>query len=91
MFWKGKELKTMGDIMQIIEKCDSPDEAQEFMNIYRSENPYADKNIGYISGYFDNKTMARIQSLFCVSHPMFGSVIPTPEEAFEMGVNSTKS
>ena len=91
MEWKGKTLETAGEIMDavcLILKEDNPEEkAQEFMNIYRSENQYADENIGYMSGYYSAETMKRIQEVFVVRHPIFGNFIPSAEEAFEAGKN----
>ncbi len=87
MKWKDEELKTAGDLMKKgIEKCDTPEEAQEFMRLFKAENPYAEENIGYISGYYDTEEKQRIQEWFCVEHPIFGRTNPTPEQAFEAGV-----
>lgn len=86
MEWKGQELVTIGDLMgKGIDKCDGPEEAQEFMRLYRAENPYADENIGYLSGYYGTDDMRRIQEWFGAAHPIFGSAVPTPKEAFEAG------
>jgi len=98
MEWKGKNLKTWGDIGKAIDKIISIEpieearkEAQKFMRIYRKENKYADKNIGYFSGYYSRETMRKIQDLFCVSHPIFGKSIPTPKEALEAGMRMVRS
>lgn len=89
MFWKGNELLSYGDIMtKGIDCCDTREEAQEFMRLYREENEYADANIGYLSGYCSPERMAEIQELFGVSHPVFGKSIPTPKEAFETGLEA---
>jgi len=86
MNWKGQELITSGDLMNKgINKCDTPEEAQEFMRLYRAESSYADANIGYLSGYYGPETMQRIQEWFGVAHPIFGKAVPTPEEAFAAG------
>lgn len=86
MNWKGQELSTLGDLMRKgIDKCANPEEAQEFMRLYRVENEYADENIGYLSGYYDSDNMRRIQEWFGVAHPIFGSSVPSPEEAFAAG------
>ena len=46
-------------------------------------------NIGYFSGYYDPKTMVRVQELFRCAHPIFGKAtsrgVPTPAVAFEAG------
>ena len=86
MIWKGRELNTVGDIIRHgVYKCDTPEEAQEFMRIYRAECPHADRNIGYLSGYHSQKEMRRIQEWFGVSHPVFGNTAPTAEEALGAG------
>lgn len=45
----------------------------------------AKSNLGYYAGYYDSQVMARVQKLFNCVHPVFGSVEPTAEQAFEMG------
>lgn len=42
-------------------------------------------NLGYFAGYYDNETQKRVDILFNTQHPIFGSAIPTPAEAFECG------
>lgn len=77
MVWKDRELITIGDLMYHgIDKCDTPEEAQKFMELYRAENPHADENIGYLSGYYSPQKMRRIQEWFGVSHPIFGNLFP---------------
>ena len=73
MIWKGKELKTIGDLMDHgINKCDNAEEAQEFMRQYRVANEHADSNIGYVSGYYSREEALRIRDWFGVKHPVFG-------------------
>lgn len=47
-------------------------------------------NLGYLGGYADHETRARIERLFKVEHPFFGSIAkngpPTPEHAFALGI-----
>lgn len=64
--WKGEELKTYGDIAHKgMEKCDSPEEAQEFMRLYRQESPSAENTVSYLIGYYnDIATRRRLQDLF---------------------------
>lgn len=51
-------------------------------------------NLGYFAGYYDNETRKRVEELFLCEHPVFGSYkensVPTPEEAFNAGMNYTK-
>jgi len=88
------EITTLGEMMDEMCRIDAlpePERKQEamaFMTAYRAENQYADANIGYLTGYTDTQRMARLQELFEVSHPIFGSAIPTPQEAFEKGMAS---
>lgn len=42
-------------------------------------------NIGYYAGYYDSETMSRVNRLFKTQHPVFGSAVPTPEEALRAG------
>jgi hypothetical protein len=48
-------------------------------------------NIGYMSGYFSTKEMARIQELFGVVHPIFGGMKEfeelTPEDILQKGID----
>lgn len=91
MIWKGNKLKTIGDLMILgIDKCETKEEASEFMRLYRAANPHADVNIGYLSGYYGQSEMMRIQEWFGVAHPIFGRAIPTPEEAFNAGKKLAK-
>jgi hypothetical protein len=86
MNWKGKELRTTRDLMnQGVDKCETREEAEEFMRLYRADCKYADENIGYLSGYYGYTDMARIQDWFGVEHPFFSKETPTPEEAFAAG------
>jgi hypothetical protein len=92
MFYKGKEIKTIRDIMDIIDEVKTPEEAEEFMNAYREDvgKRVADSNIGYLSGYYPQEDMIRIQKLFGVQHPLFGDKVLSPQEAFELGLKEAK-
>jgi hypothetical protein len=85
MIWKGKEIKTIGDLTNAVGLISSKEEGAEFMSLYRSENAHADENVGYVSGYHDRETMARIQEYCNCSHPIFGRSQPTTKEACEAG------
>ncbi len=47
-------------------------------------------NIGYCSGYYDEKTASRVLNLFDTEHPIFGKYYPSPKEAFEKGLEKSK-
>lgn len=91
-------VKTMGQVMDVVESCETEEEAQRVVEMYVDsvvqDNPEMShmeaqglvmENIGYASGYYGRKTCERILKLFDTSHPFFGRKYPTPEEAFEMG------
>ncbi|MGG0793730.1 hypothetical protein ABE137_06960 [Brevibacillus laterosporus] len=72
MNWKGQQLNTAGDLLNKgIIKCETPEEAQEFMRQYRAENEHADSNVGYLSGYCSIEEAKRIKEWFGVKHPIF--------------------
>lgn len=48
------------------------------------------QNLGYYAGYYDSKTMARVNRLFKTSHPIFGGTWPTPEKAIDAGKIAAK-
>lgn len=91
MIWKSKELNSFGEFMDAMSEIyDENDQeaANEFMGLYRAECEYADSNIGYLTGYMDADTMRGMQKLFCVAHPIFGTTVPSPEEAFNAGADN---
>ena len=88
MIWKDREIKTGGDMMNVvIEICRSNNraEAQEFMRLYEIITPHARDNIGYMAGYYSPEEADQIYDLFGVSHPIFGKTHPNAEEAFRAG------
>jgi len=85
------KIKTMGEVMRAALECETKEEAAQFMEEYREITPHADENIGYMSGYYDNATMTKVQDLFDVAHPVFGRKVPSPEEAYQLGVNAGKA
>jgi len=45
-------------------------------------------NLGYMAGYYDRGTSAKVRDLFGAMHPIFGDLAanpPTAEQAFEAG------
>jgi hypothetical protein len=67
MVWKGEELVTIKDfLMKGINRCESQAEAQEFMKMYRDENPFADFNLGFMSCYYSPDDIQRIYTWFGV-------------------------
>ena len=56
----------------------------------RSAEYLVKNNIGYWAGYHDSGTAQRIWRLFECAHPVFGRHIPTPDEAFQAGIDAFK-
>jgi hypothetical protein len=88
MEWNGKQLETIGDLgnaIAAIVRDGTREDAQQFMAAYRAETPHAATNVGYMAGYHDADTARRIWDWFECAHPVFGTYIPTAEEAFAAG------
>lgn len=87
MIWKGNELDTIDKLMRLgIDKCDTPEEAQQFMLEYVKENIHARSNIGYVAGYYSQADKHRIFKWFDVVHPIFGTKDLSPEELMKLGM-----
>lgn len=83
--WKGRELVTIGDIAFAVTSCETRQEAEAFMAAYRIYTPHADANVGYLSGYEDRETRARIHDWFGVVHPIFGRAELTTRQLLAAG------
>lgn len=83
--WQGKELKSMGEIMDAAKACKTKAEALAFKDEYRKITPHADANIGFGTGYENRDEAKRLKELFEVEHPIFKKADPTPEQAFHIG------
>ncbi len=67
MIWKGKELNTIGDVMKFgIDKCETFEEAQEFMKLFRADTEHADANISYLGSYYGAEKAKRLKEWFGV-------------------------
>lgn len=85
MEWNGTEITDVQGLITAICAVKSREEAERFIAAYEAENVHARENIGYIAGYCDADTSRRIWDWFGCAHPIFGTRIPTAEEAFEAG------
>jgi hypothetical protein len=85
LIWKNKTLATFGDMIDAVTGCETKEEAQELMRLYRADCEHADHNIGYMTGYLDAPAAKRVMEWCGVKHPFFGSLDLTPKEAFEAG------
>jgi len=68
MFWKGKELRSIGQLLnEGIVKVETKEEANSFMDSYSSScgsKETAEANVRYVSGYLDLQEQKRIIDLF---------------------------
>ncbi len=90
LMWKGRQVENVTDLMPAIESCKTREEAAEFMEKYREGTKEADANVGYLSGFYASEDMKRIWDWFGVSHPIFGTTVPTVEEARKHGIRWTR-
>jgi hypothetical protein len=84
--WRGKVMRTLGDLIDAIVALTSREQAQEFIAAYRETTPHADENAGYITGYLDADQGAELREWMGTPHPIFGMRTATPREAFLAGV-----
>lgn len=87
--WNFADLSTMGDVGDMVLRIIHDgirEDAQRFMAEYEIVTPRARENIGYWAGYYDAETAHQIWDWFDCVHPVFGTRIPTAEEAFRAGV-----
>lgn len=92
MIWKGNELKTIDDLMKLgIDKCETPEEAQQFILEYVKENIHARSNIGYLAGYYSTKDKHRIFQWFDVVHPIFGTKDLDPDVLMKLGYDMAQN
>ena len=96
---------TIGEIGDTAMKIQDKEEALEYLTDYsrwimeKSEKELTEdeaidiaaSNLGYYSGYYSHEERMVFQEIFGIEHPIFGSKTPTAEEAFQMGVNFSKS
>ena len=97
--WRGQAVKTVGDLTDALHGVvarNNPDEAEWFLNRYRSAvGESADENVGYCLGYLNKKMMVTGLRLFGVQHPYFGSADEakrvTPRQALLLGMEAGKA
>lgn len=89
--WKGKELNTLGDIVDAASALKSRKQGAAFMAAYLKFTPHAYGNIGYAAGYCDAETQDRIYEFTETAHPIFGRHHPTPDEALAAGMRIAQS
>lgn len=91
--WRGRELKTLGEIYGTAVECESKEDAEEFWKALMEtglDPQVAKSNIGYWAGYYGQSERARVHEFFGAAHPIFDTSNPTPGEAFKMGMEMGK-
>jgi len=104
---ENKDELTYGEILSPAMKITDPEDAKQYFKSYvnwiqkyldkepRTDNKTAEQiakvNLGYFAGYYNNDVQKRVEQLFGAIHPIFGSSVPTPKEAFEKGKKLGKS
>lgn len=86
--WKGKEVRTLGDLVDAIAALESREEAQEFIAGYRQVEQHADVNAGYVTGYLDRSDAERLREWMGTPHPVFGMKSPDAPTAFAAGLQA---
>lgn len=71
MTYKGIDLPTYPEIIDYALKLRGKAQ-KEFVKAYANNGKYALVNIGYFSGYYGPRKMAKIQKIFNTEHPIFG-------------------
>ena len=83
--WKGIDIKSLADLMLAIQRVYSTEDARLFLALYEAENDFARENIGYMIGYInDDYRRQDLYRFFGVSHPIFGLIRPSIEQAQEL-------
>lgn len=95
---KTYKLETYGDLVRLMFRVKDEEEAKEIYEFYIGnliergvDNPQylADQNIGFALGEgLPQEKIAIWRKAVNAVHPIFGTCIPTPEEAFNAGKRS---
>ncbi len=79
IFYKGKKLEGLGELIDIALKAGTKKVAKELFQAYLDAGckpEIAKSNLGYMAGYYDSKTARKIWKLFECAHPIFGTTYP---------------
>lgn len=87
--YKDKEFTKWSEIIEFVLNLDSS-EQQKVVDEFSKIGPYALENIGYISGYYDDKTAKKIKQIFRTAHPIFDDPKNKGKSAFEIGLEMGK-
>lgn len=74
MIWKGDELRAPMHYVDAMRAIRDPDDAAEFLVTWRKENPTADRDAGYLTGYMAEQEGERVRRLFGIEHPVIGDL-----------------
>ena len=90
--WRGVKLSRYSDTFAAALKI-KDGEVDAFLDAHEKAGiprAIALSNLSYFAGYYDAKTAAKFYKKFKSSHPIFGNVTVTPEEAFKAGKKVAK-
>lgn len=85
LIWKGRELRTIGELTDAIAALESREEAQRFIAAYRAVSEHADVNAGYVTGYLGPQRANELREWMGTPHPISGMKSHTPEQAVQAG------
>ena len=67
MEWKGIELPTMREVWESgVAKCETPEEAKQFMERYRAVTVHAESNIAFLIAIYAPSEASRLEEWFGV-------------------------
>ena len=71
--FNGKNVATVGDLLDAAVKAYQDGEAGRFLNEYRAVNEHADANLGYVFGYLSEPLRSEVYNAYGVTHPILGA------------------
>lgn len=83
MVWRGRELRSPNDWVQAMYRIETRAEADEFMAAARAVDPYAERTVGYLTGYMDREAGQRARGVFGVDHPVMGELVDDGQLTFD--------
>jgi len=71
--FNGKNVATVGELLDAAVKAMEDGEAGRFLDEYRAINEFADANLGYVFGYLSEPVRSQVYAAYGVKHPIFGA------------------
>jgi hypothetical protein len=89
IYWKGKKIKTAGDVMYAVKNLQDKQEAQTFLIAYAYERSGdmdgIRSDIRYMAGYYGEEMEKKVKELFDVDHPFLGDTKLDPKDIMKVG------